>query len=362
MTVKEKNMVRAFAPTINHISAPINIAGLLNKMLKALHEREVQVLKMRFGLDKYEKHTLEAIGQEFGITRERVRQIENAAITRLSEVLSADLSQILGQAEKILSARGGVLTKNNMLRELLTCINSDLEADMHYLELALMTSINIVTVHNTIKFHPYYCLSSIGTTAVMSAAKSVIGKLKKKNDAMTSEELQKVISSETNFAPSEQTVINICKISKDLKVTEDGRVGLFKWVHINPRNIHDKIVFVMKRHGKPMHFQELTESIRKNAFDDKTINVQAVHNELIRNDQFVLIGRGIYALSEWGYKPGTVADVIVGILKEHGPLDKETIIKMVFQVRQVKKITIQLNLKNKQLFERVGRSTYGLKG
>jgi hypothetical protein len=40
-----------------------------------------------------------------------------------------------------------------------------------------------------------------------------------------------------------------------------------------------------------------------------------VHNELIRNKDFVLVGRGIYALKEWGYEPGTVSHVIEAILK-----------------------------------------------
>lgn len=361
MTVKEKNMVRAFAPTTNHISAPINIAGLLNELFKRLPEREVKVLKMRFGLEKYEKSTLEAIGQEFGITRERVRQIENAAIVGLGKISTAELAEILDTAVSVLMANGGILWKDRLLRNLLVCINSNSEADLRYIELALMTSDNIITVRNTIKFHPYYVLCEIGTNVVASCTRSIINRLKKKNDTLPIGGIRKALSSETSVPLTDECIANIASVSKALKMTEDGRVGLFEWSHINPRNIHDKIMFVMKKHAKPMHFETLTHAIRNNAFDDKTINVQAVHNELIRNEEFVLIGRGIYALAEWGFKPGTVADVIVGILKEHGPMDKETIIDKVFEVRQVKKITILLNLKNKELFERVGRNTYGLK-
>ena len=95
-------------------------------------------------------------------------------------------------------------------------------------------------------------------------------------------------------------------------------------------------------------------------FDSKTINTQAVHNELIRHNGFVLIGRGIYALSEWGYSEGTVSDVIVEILRERGELKRDEIIAEVLKRRQVKKITIQLNLKNKPMFQRVGRDVYKL--
>ena len=95
-------------------------------------------------------------------------------------------------------------------------------------------------------------------------------------------------------------------------------------------------------------------------FDNKRINLQAVHNELIRHDQFVLIGRGIYALKEWGYVEGTVADIIKDVLKDGKAKSQDAIIKEVLKQRQVKKITIILNLKNKPMFERIGREQYKL--
>jgi hypothetical protein len=110
-----------------------------------------------------------------------------------------------------------------------------------------------------------------------------------------------------------------------------------------------------------MHYIEIADRITMHNFDTKVVNTQAVHNELIRFKDFVLIGRGIYALKEWGYKNGTVADVITEILKEHGPLSRNDIASKVLEKRQVKRITILLNLKNKQLFERVGKNSFALK-
>ena len=95
-------------------------------------------------------------------------------------------------------------------------------------------------------------------------------------------------------------------------------------------------------------------------FDVKRVNVQAVHNELIRNSHFVLIGRGIYALDEWGYKNGTVADVIEEVLADAKARTREEITKAVLDRRHVKTITIYLNLKNKNQFVRVGRDKYTL--
>ena len=96
-------------------------------------------------------------------------------------------------------------------------------------------------------------------------------------------------------------------------------------------------------------------------FDNRSVNLQAVHNELIRHDQFVLIGRGIYALSEWGYEKGTVEHVIERILNKKKELSQEEIVDQVLKQRQVKKITVVLVLKNSGKFERIGRKRYKIK-
>ncbi|HBY74441.1 TPA: hypothetical protein DEG21_00690 [Patescibacteria group bacterium] len=68
----------------------------------------------------------------------------------------------------------------------------------------------------------------------------------------------------------------------------------------------------MKKQKQPVHFVELTNSIATHF--KEPVKTATIHNELIRNNEFVLIGRGIYVLKEWGYKPGTVIDVIIDIL------------------------------------------------
>ncbi len=59
----------------------------IQEMLKNLDERESNVLRMRFGLENTEPHTLKEIGEQLGLTRERVRQIETDALKKLGEGL-----------------------------------------------------------------------------------------------------------------------------------------------------------------------------------------------------------------------------------------------------------------------------------
>ena len=110
-----------------------------------------------------------------------------------------------------------------------------------------------------------------------------------------------------------------------------------------------------------MHFSDIAKAIKDSDFKRKDVTTQAIHNELIKDKRFVLIGRGIYALNEWGYKKGTVADIITEVLKKaNEPLHRDEIVKRVLKDRQVKETTILLNLQSKPEFKRVAKATYAL--
>ena len=61
------------------------LKGYVQDVLRDLDPREQKILKMRFGLDDGVTHTLEEVGKEFGVTRERIRQIESKALERIKE-------------------------------------------------------------------------------------------------------------------------------------------------------------------------------------------------------------------------------------------------------------------------------------
>jgi len=139
--------------------------------------------------------------------------------------------------------------------------------------------------------------------------------------------------------------------------------GYEKWPSINPKSIRDKIYLILKKEKNPLHFTEITDRTNGTWKGKKRANKQTVHNELIKDERFVLIGRGVYALKEWGYLPGAVLDIVIDVLKERGKeaAGQEEIIKRVLEKRRVKRNTVIINLHNKKYFEKLPNKTYRLK-
>jgi predicted DCC family thiol-disulfide oxidoreductase YuxK len=202
---------------------------------------------------------------------------------------------------------------------------------------------------------------SAGATKVHNAERikkevaTLVEAISKASKPMETKELTKQAG-----MPSDAYATALASTSKQL-ATLNGRWGLVKWPTVNPKNIRDKIYVILAENGKHMHFNEIAEAIKASDFKRKDVTTQAIHNELIKDKRFVLIGRGIYALREWGYKKGTVADIISEVLREAGePLHRDEIVKRVLKSRFVKETTILLNLQSKPQFKRVAKATYEL--
>jgi hypothetical protein len=216
---------------------------------------------------------------------------------------------------------------------------------------------------NTVSYHPYVKYKTLPEHFIKTVAEHSVKIL---NESNVVTKISSLVSQLKKLTQDEHLVLaetlgSIYQINKQFKLVSSDAVGLMKWRHVNPRTIRDKIFFILREKGKPLHFVDIANEIVKAHFDKKTLNHQAIHNELIRNDEFVLIGRGIYALKEWGFNIGTVADIISSILRQQGALHQDEIIAEVLKQRQVKPITIILNLKSKPEFVRVGRFQYALK-
>ena len=320
-------------------------------------DREKEIVSRRFGLDG-PKETLEQIGEMLSITRERVRQLEKAILIRLQ--ISAEENEIpeIAPAEKLLIRNLTEMGRVAKLSELADKVygRATTASEKTGIYFIATFSKGLTVVEENDRYHAAIGISEYGDSRVIrERVDEIVNIIKKNKQPMTLDELD----SKLNYEHPDH-IKALASISK-LLATLNGLWGLAKWPAVIPKNIRDKIFVILESHKEPMHFSEIAKEIKESNFKRKNVTVQAIHNELIKDPRFVLIGRGIYALSSWGYKKGTISDIIKSILeKSDEPLTREEIVKRVLKVRKVKETTILLNLQNKKLFKKVDKNLYTL--
>ena len=320
-------------------------------------DREKEIISRRFGLSG-SKETLEQIGEMLSITRERVRQLEKAILIRLQ--ISAEEGQIpeLAPAEKILVRNLTEMGRVARLSDIADKVYDDkanaLEKAGIYFIATFAKGLSVVEEND--RYYAAIGIADYGNSKKIKERADEIVKIIKANKApMTLDELDEKLDYE-----HPDHIRAIASISKSLATLNDVW-GLTKWPSVNPKNIRDKIFVILEAKKQPMHFSEIAAEIKKSNFKRKNVTVQAIHNELIKDPRFILIGRGIYALSSWGYKRGTISEIITSILENSdNPLSREDIVKQVLKVRKVKETTVLLNLQNKKLFKKVDKNAYTL--
>lgn len=318
-------------------------------------EREREIISRRFGLfDR--KETLEQIGELLGITRERVRQLEKAVLTKLKNQagkgtiphiakLDADITNYL--------MKNGSLARTSSIAKAL--LKDDTKINQSRVAFIGILCPGLTSLDENDYYYPSLAITTVYSAKnITKAVDAIVATIKDINEPSD-------ISTIATKANKTELETKALASSSKLIATLNGRWGLVKWPMVNPKNIRDKIYVILHENGKQMHFSEIASAIKKSEFKRKDVTTQAIHNELIKDGRFVLVGRGIYALKEWGYKKGTVADVISEVLKKAGePLHRDEIVKRVLKNRYVKETTILLNLQGKPQFKRVAKATYGL--
>lgn len=320
-------------------------------------EREKEIISRRFGL-KGKKETLEQIGEMLSITRERVRQLEKAILIRLQIAAEDNKIPELAAAEKLLIRNLTEMGRVAKLKELADKVYGKTATASEKTGIYFIATFSkgLVVIEENDRYEAAIGIAEYGDAAKIKAKVEEIVKVIKANKApMTLDQLDEKLNYE-----HPDHIKAVASISKQL-ATLNGLWGLAKWASVNPKNIRDKIFVVLETKKEPMHFSDIAKEIKDSNFKRKNVTVQAIHNELIKDPRFVLIGRGIYALSSWGYKKGTIADIIEATLKESDkPMTREEIVKKVLKVRKVKETTILLNLQNKKLFKKVDKNLYTL--
>ena len=338
--------------------------AIIRQMFLGLDERSQHILRRRYGLEGTAGATLEAIGQQLKLTRERIRQIEKESLKKLRERRRhPHLTAAHELLTNVLNEHGSVMHEGDMISALLMSGRTgDQEAAVVFI-LELEESFEKLR-HDD--YHPSWYLKGFDLALLHAMIDEMAAVLKEMGKPINDEELLHKVKQRPHYERNkhfytDKALQNYITITKRIKFNPFGQVGLTEWESITPRDVGDKAYLVMKHHGKPEHYSQITELINQAKFDGKTAYKETVHNELIKDRRFVLVGRGIYALSEWGYKPGIVADIISEVLRKAGrALSRDEIMQEVLKQRLVKKNTVLVGLSNRKRFAKVEKDKYTL--
>lgn len=344
-----------------------NPAEIVGQILKLLQTKEADVLRRRFGLDGQSPETLEEIGKTFHVTRERIRQIERSAKQKLlsDKTAQATLHPVEQMVMGFLTNSGGMVDHDSLVHHFLqysaeTKTNAQ-ALDFLFRELFIE---KIIPVREDHEFRPAWRLKLSSLELVRETIRTLIAVITKAGHPLSQPDIltafrQTPFAQEHEHQLTDDGILASLGISQALGRNPFGDYGLSSWGSILPRRMHDKIYLVLRKHGKPLHFTEITRLINEAGFGRRKAYPPTVHNELILNDQYVLVGRGTYALREWGYEPGVVADVLVKILHDAArPMSRDELVAKVLEQRFVKRNTIHLALNNRQRFQRLADGRY----
>ncbi len=342
-----------------------NIKKVVSALVKPLSERNRDIVLRRFGLKTGKRETLESIGQGYGVTRERVRQIEDYALKNLrSEANGSMAPQIkpyFDFASEILNEHGGFLSEKSFFEK----FSGDSKDNLNNLSLVFLLSLSsdFKRIYENDDFYNFWYLSGGGDDLVVKLVNSITDSLDEKKQLLSKDEFYNIYKSKSKNKPvSPNAFLTSVSVSKKIDCNIFGQYGLSSWSEVKPRGVRDRAYLVLKREAKPRHFREITSLINTAQFSAKKANIQTVHNELIKDKRFVLVGRGIYGLSEWGYKSGTVKEVLMDILKQsRKPLSRNDLVAKVLSSRYVKENTVVLNLQDSKVFVRKDDGTYSLR-
>jgi hypothetical protein len=326
------------------------------KLLSVLKDRSLDIISNRYGLGEDTKRkTLEAIGQKYGITRERVRQIENAALSsiRKSDAMKSEES-VFEELKKLIHSLGSVVHEDQLLSHI-----TDDESVQNHINFYLVLGDAFTQHKEDENFKTRWVVEHEIVDKIHDALKNLYKSLSPDELVVESEMINRFLSQIKDLSEQhrdEEILRRWLSLSKKVAKNPLNEWGRAESKNVKTRGVKDYTFLVLRKHGEPMHFKEVAEAITK-TFGRKTL-AATTHNELIKDSRFVLVGRGKYALREWGYKPGIVRDVIKEILIANGPMTKDEVVDAVLKERFLKRNTILVNLQNSKYFKKMADGKY----
>lgn len=362
---KSKNKLAKKTESSQKIFLRSSLSSLVNEILGGVNDRARKILIIRYGLKTGVPKSLSVIGRKMGITRERVRQIESDSFKKLKNFFkSDDFNLLIESAIEIIEKKGG-FCERTVLKENL--IEKPIAIEKNQLIFLLNSSSGLHFKKTTLTLKGFwYREKAFKIENIILIHNDLLDFFKKENRIVSFDEIWEYIKKTSwgsffDIPEGKERLKMILNLSKIIQNNLLGEWGLSNWSPIAERGSREKAYLILRKYEEPLHFREITDYINKHWSTKKSLP-QTVHNELIKDERFVLVGRGIYGLSDWGLSGGTVRDIIINFLEnKQESLHRETIVEYVLTRKKVKEMTVLVNLANQRYFDKDEEGKYFVK-
>jgi len=321
-------------------------------------DRPRAIIRSRFGLGGAEPETLEKIGKTYGITRERVRQIIRSVVKEIrNRKKDESLGLLCQRIVSTIESHSGILTQEAFYETVAQGDSREAGAVRFFVE----NFVEVEFLKGDMAREAAFATQSFQKDQWKQVIKASKAILHERQTPITEADLVAALRGEfPSLKPS--MIIDYLRVSKTIKQNIFNLWGESNWADIQPKGTKERVYLILKSLKKPLHFREITALIDQYQLqkNGRKTHYQTVHNELIKDKRFVLVGRGVYALDEWGYQQGTVRDIITSLLREaKRPLNRDEVFEQLSALREVKRSTVVINLN--LYFEKVGKNAYTVK-
>lgn len=342
------------------------LASLLNR---SGNERTIEIVSKRYGLMNGEKQTLEEIGDNYGVTRERIRQVQKKALNRMKHPMNSIKDQLAGLIEEVLFRNGGILSAEEADLEIPKALGGikddgssilDLLSDLGWIQ---NCRIGDIAIYSPLLSGVSLCKLSekinllIKTADLGMSVSSIIEKIwlfsKIKDERFDSNEF--VLKYCRTDPRIEEMAITSAYPEIIFRHYTSGQFPKKGWVVLMKR--------VLEEEQMPLHFTEITNKVNDlMGNSERQLDVRRGHSILIEDEIFAHSGvNGTYGLTAWGLKKELTPQVIVECMKKAGfPLHWKQIYNYVSKYKNTKPANIVRCLEDNRLFKKVDAGVYWL--
>jgi len=269
----------------------LNIDNLIHRAFKDadLDDRSANILERRFGLKDPEVFTLQKLGDEYNISRERIRQIEKYGQKKIKNELKrvVETEEVIKFTEDYLRFSGGIKRHDVLVDEFYSFFRPTSEQIIFGNEIRFIyetMEFPRFSQENELFYNFWYLEESFYQK--MSFVQNDLMRRFKKIELF--EKILWWVARRHEI--TEPIAINYLLPLKKIGIGPYGDIGLIDWEEVNPKTVRAKTYLELKRAGRPMHFKEIASLIQCHA--------ATVHNELIKDKRFKLSSRGTYVLKK----------------------------------------------------------------